>query len=91
MTKVNILVTTKSGAVFMKEFDMPFVPGRDTELCLTIGDTDHILKVEKVTWEEKRNLIFVRVNGSKMTESRYPLKDKPNFYFENDPTWTRNR
>lgn len=90
ITKINVLVTARSGAVFMKEYEMPFVPSRDTELCLTIGGTDHILKVEKVSWEEKRNLIFVRVDGSKMTESRFPIKDKPNFYFDNDPTWRRN-
>lgn len=91
MTKVRVLVTTKSAAVFMKEYDMPFVPSRDTELCLIIGDTSHFLTVEKVTWEESRNLTFVRVNGIKMTESRFPLKDRPNFYFENDKSWVRNR
>lgn len=90
MTIVNVLVTTKSGAVFEKQIDMPFVPSPNVELCLTIGDTDHILTVEKVSWEEKRNLIFVRVDGAKMTENRYPIKDKPNFYFDNDKTWRRN-
>lgn len=90
MKKVRILVTTKAGTVFEKDMDMPFVPNPGTVLWLTIGGTDHKLVVKGLGWEEKRNLTFARVDGSKMTESRYPLKDNPNFYFENDPAWKRN-
>lgn len=79
-------------SIFEKEIQIPIVPRKGTVLRLKIGDTEHKLIVAKLTaedcdWDKPGNKAIVWIDGSSMTENKYPLKDQPNFYFENDPTW----
>jgi len=91
---VIVRIATKNKDIFEKEIQIPIVPRKGTALRLKIGDTEHKLIVERLSvkdcdWDKPGNKAIVWIDGSNMTESRYPIKDQPNFYFENDPTWRR--
>lgn len=89
---VIVKIATKDKHIFEKVIPMPIVPRKGVALRLRIGDTEHKLVVERLSvkdcdWDKPGNQAIAWIDGSNMTESRYTLRDQPNFYFEKDPTW----
>ncbi len=87
---VELLVTTANTSVFQKIIEMPFAPIPKTVIHIMIGGTEHCLVATRLDWDDERQIAIAWLDGKKMTESRFPIKDQPNFYFEHDKTWRRN-
>ncbi|MFA6097889.1 MAG: hypothetical protein WC788_09800 [Candidatus Paceibacterota bacterium] len=89
---VNNKYSVTGTSFFEKKIEIPVVLKKGTVLRLKIGDTEHNLVIAGIfakdcDWDKPGNEAIVWIDGSSMTEGRYPLKDNPTFYFDRDSSW----